>query len=559
MLLLSRARFTVLVSLVALACGPTGSSDTGDGAPPGPVTPEPWEPPPPGFAETPGGGEPSPQDPPPSQPPGPGPETPEPGPVADPGPPAGPLDQCHLTVTGALGQADGPIVYTGGAVEISATHHAQDRCLTSFGLVLRRQGKCPLTLLFEAVNGAWQLKSATLRSDPECGEGWGSGKTYVGVAGTLDGTLLGSPTLVAQGTAAQSCTVLPERIDLAGTFQAQAGGVTLTLTLTGLSLDGYLLTEAVPSGGCGASPEACSALECGVDPVFGVNCGSCQSGMFCLAGGCVEGSPAQEACARFNQDRAQMFEGQWSGNVVACSASSMSDNWQEAALLSVNLYRWFAGLPPLVLQPSWYGSEQQCALMIHANKALSHNPPSWWSCYSGSGADAAGSSNIATMPAVKAVDLYMIDPGNESTLGHRRWILSNWLSATAFGSTSSYSCMRTQSGGGVGTNPWTAWPPPGYYPLDWNDLSWTALEETGWSLQSDDINLSQANVTVTEGGQNRPMWVSSLYGGYGSQYAIKMMPQGWALQPNRTYTVKVTGTSPPISYQFTTLDCSSLP
>ena len=239
----------------------------------------------------------------------------------------------------------------------------------------------------------------------------------------------------------------------------------------------------------------------------------------------------------------------------------MSDEWQEDALLNVNLYRWFADLPPLTLNPSLYAGQQKCALIMDANNSLSHNPSFAWSCYSSLGADHAGSSNIATLPAVVAGDLYMIDPGNETTMGHRRWILSNWLEQTAFGSTSDYSCMATRSaGGGGGANkPWVSWPPAGFYPMDWADMGWTNMDKTGWTIQSDSINLNSAQVTVTENGATRAMTVSTLKSGYGSKYAIKMLQSGWKLKANTTYQVLVTGISPQIQYEVHTVDCSSIP
>ncbi|HMR74548.1 MAG TPA: hypothetical protein PKD61_05540, partial [Polyangiaceae bacterium] len=196
------------------------------------------------------------------------------------------------------------------------------------------------------------------------------------------------------------------------------------------------------------------------------------------------------------------------------------------------------------------------ALMMDANKKLSHTPPTSWTCYSASGAGAAGKSNIATTPGVKAVDLYMADPGNATTMGHRRWILNNKLGPIGLGSTSGYSCMHVIGGSGSGGNTWTAFPPPGPVPVKLFTAAYASVDSTGWTIQSETINLGSAQVTITEGGQNRPVTVATLQSGYGSKYAIAIRPQGWTSQAGKTYSVAVTGISPGINYDVQVVACN---
>ncbi len=193
--------------------------------------------------------------------------------------------------------------------------------------------------------------------------------------------------------------------------------------------------------------------------------------------------------------------------------------------------------------------------MMDANNQLSHSPPQSWTCYTSDGAQAAGNSNIATTRGVAAVDLYMVDPGNPGTMGHRRWILSNGLGPIGLGSTTSYSCMWVIGGSGGGNNPWTAWPPPGPFPIGAVSPSWSSIDDTGWTVQSDSISLNGAQVTITDGGNNRPVTVSNLAGGYGSSSAISMIPQGWNTTVGHTYDVSITGISSPISYQVEVVAC----
>jgi uncharacterized protein YkwD len=270
----------------------------------------------------------------------------------------------------------------------------------------------------------------------------------------------------------------------------------------------------------------------------------------------LEPDEVEQMCNRWTSDRADMSEGSWSGSVAACDPGDISADGRTNALRLLNLHRWMVGLPEVTTDAGRNASTQACALMMHANGTLSHDPPTNWICYSGDGASAAGSSNISTGPGVMSVDLYMVDPGNPTTMGHRRWILSNALGPVGLGSTSDYSCMWVIGGAGAGSNPWTAWPPPGPFPIEAvNPLGFSSLDETGWTIQSDDIDLSGAQVTITVAGDPRPMNVTVLAPGYGSSTAISMIPQGWATQPDTTYHVLVEGVAAAIEYDVQVVDC----
>ncbi|MCO4746358.1 MAG: CAP domain-containing protein [Proteobacteria bacterium] len=264
----------------------------------------------------------------------------------------------------------------------------------------------------------------------------------------------------------------------------------------------------------------------------------------------------RDVCTRWTTDRAALTEGSWSGSVNSCNAGDISADGRESALRLVNLYRWLADLPPVTTSATKNTAAQDCALMMHANDDLSHNPPTNWSCYTDSGATAAGRSNISSGPGTMSVDMYMIDPGNSSTLGHRRWILSNSAGPIGLGSTSESSCMHVLSGSGNAGAQWTAWPPPGGVPLEAftpGTIFWSGLDETGWSVQSDSIDLTNASVTVTRDGQALSVNTSTLQQGYGSATAIAIRPQGWATQAGR-YTVSVDAAQS-FSYDVDVVDC----
>jgi len=273
------------------------------------------------------------------------------------------------------------------------------------------------------------------------------------------------------------------------------------------------------------------------------------------AGGGSDGGAAV-ACKTWQSARADLSEGAWSSNPALCQPGDMLGAGRSNTLKIVNLYRAMAGLPAVKLTDEWNPALQACATMMHANKALSHTPPANWACYQAAGAAAAGKSNLSTTPAVLSIDLYVVDPGNESTFGHRRWLLSNSLGPIGVGSTSGYSCLQVIGGTGKAGKAWTAWPPPGDVPLAaFHALSWVALDATGWTIQSDTVNLNAAVVTIADNGELRPIQVNALAPNYGSQWAISMVPKGWAAKAGATYHVDVKGIASPFAYDVHVVGC----
>jgi uncharacterized protein YkwD len=266
--------------------------------------------------------------------------------------------------------------------------------------------------------------------------------------------------------------------------------------------------------------------------------------------------PPPTACERWAEDRATFTEGTWTGDVSSCDAGTISDDAKASTLASVNLYRWLSGLPEVVDDPERNDIAQACSLMMQANQTIDHFPSQSWDCYTQDGADGAGTSNLATTASVVAVDLYMADPGNETTLGHRRWILSNSLGPIGVGGAAAYSCLLVLGGSGNAGRTWTAWPPPGDVPLEAFGVGWASIDTTGWSIQSDSLSLGAAEVRVTRDGEDLPVAVEQLEPGYGSNDAIKLTPDGWTTEPG-TYTVEVEGAGEDIAYDVNVQDCAA--
>jgi uncharacterized protein YkwD len=267
------------------------------------------------------------------------------------------------------------------------------------------------------------------------------------------------------------------------------------------------------------------------------------------------GGDPNDVCLRWKADRANLSEGAWSGSVQSCSAGDVASPARENALRVTNLYRWLAGLPDVALDSASSAAAQQCALMMDANKQLSHNPPGSWKCFSSAGAQIAGKGNLSPTPVVKSIDLYMIDPGNPTTMGHRRWILSNSLGPVGFGSTAAYSCMPVIGGTGKANKPFAAWPPPGKVPIQAWSVSFQTLDQTGWTVQSDKIGLKNAKVKVTDAGEDKPVDTVELLPNYGAASALRFNPKGWKATAGKSYHVAVVGASQPIEYDVVVIDC----
>jgi hypothetical protein len=380
----------------------------------------------------------------------------------------------------------------------------------------------------------------------------GSGGRTTGAAGSAVGTGgRGGAASAGRGGAATAGSGGAASAGRGGAASAGSGGAA-TAGRGGAASAGRGGAATAGSGGAGSG----GAAAAGHGGAAGTATGGVPSTGEGGAGGGAGGAIGADVCARWKADRANLSEGTWTGAVASCTAGDMAPEARENVLRLVNLYRWLADLPPVTLDATRNQKDQACALMMRANNMLSHDPPSTWTCYSDDGADAAGNSNISSGQAVSSVDLYMIDPGNDTTIGHRRWILSNSLGPIGVGGTDKSSCMWTLGGIGKAGKPWMAWPAAGTIPLQAIAGSrGQTVDSTGWTVQSDNINLANAEVTVTVDGAAQPVTVTQLGANYGSRYAIRFNPMGWTTTAGKTYNVSITGTSTAISYAVQVVSC----
>ena len=200
----------------------------------------------------------------------------------------------------------------------------------------------------------------------------------------------------------------------------------------------------------------------------------------------------------------------WTGNLSSCSAGTLSAAHRSAAFERVNWYRAMAGVQDGVVEDSTFSSAaQQAALMMAANNALSHNPPSTWKCFTTAGQTGASKSNLYLgLSGVGAVDGWVRDPGDANTaVGHRGWILEPNQNRMGFGSVpaapgaaalyvidDSPPTLPTRETGGF-----VSWPPRGYVPAP------TVYPR--WSLHRAGADFTSAAVSVTVDGVSVPVTV----------------------------------------------------
>ncbi|HTQ02287.1 MAG TPA: hypothetical protein VMI54_00470 [Polyangiaceae bacterium] len=397
------------------------------------------------------------------------------------------------------------------------------------------------------------LAACSSKDDGALGVGGGAAAGSAGAAAGAGGSAPSSGGAPGSGTGG---TGAPAGGGTAGSGETPASGGAPTAGGGGTSGSGF-------GGGARGGAPGGAGRGSGTAGLGSGNAGTAGSGG---APGGSAGAPDTSdhsptaTCARWNADRADMGEGTWSGSVDTCDPGDISADGRANALKIVNLYRWLADLPTVTTSDDRNAEAQACALIMQANGMLSHDPPTDWKCWTQTGHDGASQSNISSGPGVSSIDLYMVDGGNEDTLGHRRWVMSNSLGPIGLGSTGAMgaSCMQNLTGTGMAGKAWQAWPPPGAFPIQAVKPGrfGGSLDSTGWSIQSDKIKLDAATVTVTSGGSSLPVTLTMLPGGYGSNYALSIVPSGWQTTAGQTYSVSVAGTSTPISYDVNVVDCA---
>lgn len=217
----------------------------------------------------------------------------------------------------------------------------------------------------------------------------------------------------------------------------------------------------------------------------------------------------------------------WTGSVGTCTAGSGSTLSETRTLQRINYFRKLVGLQDNITfdQTSYRAGCQATSLIMDAQNALSHFPPNTWSCWTQTGYDYAGLTNIALgIFASSAITGYIQDngSGNEPT-GHRRWVF--YSRASVFGTGSTYdnggaNALRVHdvplNNSPVLPN-FIAYPSEGYFPR--------SLMFTRWSFGIPSADFSSATVSVTnEAGSAIAITQHAYVTGYGDNTITWEMP-----------------------------------
>jgi MYXO-CTERM domain-containing protein len=281
-------------------------------------------------------------------------------------------------------------------------------------------------------------------------------------------------------------------------------------------------------------------------------------GLFAALGTAHAQNTVAAVCQRWVCDRADMTEGTSTADIASCTVGDLTGEGRPNSLKAVNLYRFLTGMPVVTEDPGFDSMAQACSIIQAAN-GLSHTPTTTDTCYTTAGASASNMSSICDAASVGCIDLYMNDSGN-SGFGHRTWIFSNLLGPVGFGQTGSggrtmtASCFYQTGGMGRAAIPFVPWPASGPVPLA--AITATKVDSSGWSVQSDTINLTTATATVMDGTTSLPVTVTPNLPRFGAKYAMEILPNGWTSQAGHSYAVAVGGTTPPISYTVQVADCT---
>jgi uncharacterized protein YkwD len=186
----------------------------------------------------------------------------------------------------------------------------------------------------------------------------------------------------------------------------------------------------------------------------------------------------------------------YTGNESRCIAGGVSGASLTATRNAINFVRSLSGLAPVSFNSALNSRSQQTALMMSANKALSHAPSRSWRCYTSTGAANAGRSNLALaypkITSAGVVGLYMQDPGGSNYgVGHRRWLLNPFATSMGSGSTNVANAI-TVIGPSSSARPnpaFVSWPSAGYFP--------NTIEPSGrWSISAGNRGVSFTKSTV---------------------------------------------------------------
>ncbi|MFO0558880.1 MAG: CAP domain-containing protein [Polyangiales bacterium] len=349
------------------------------------------------------------------------------------------------------------------------------------------------------------------------------------------------------------------------------------------AIDGQAMRDAAVVMDTGVIVDSGAPVDTGVGPLCDPPCGAnaycaatgcqCAPGFERMGASCVAGSngtdPAThteaEVCRRWREGHVENAGTKYAPGPAMCDPGSMPRDAIDDTLVRINMFRWMVGLGPVSDDSSANATAQACSVLEHRagwpgpSNPDPHHPAMTVACYSAQGAAGAGSSNISwgTGSAAEAIDNFMTDNGNESTLGHRRWIMNPPLGPVGIGFYGDASCLGVfgMSGGGMALD-FHSYPPPGPIP--------DAIANGYWSFTGHRVSPTAATtVTMTRvpDGMSATLRRLNLIGGFGGGTTIGWRVESPRLSAGETWRVSLSavrdamGVERPLEYSVRVVSC----
>ena len=192
-----------------------------------------------------------------------------------------------------------------------------------------------------------------------------------------------------------------------------------------------------------------------------------------------------------------------------------------------------AGMPAnIVLDPIDNAGAQQTAVMISANHTLNHNPPTNFICYTDTGHHFKRGNQAEGVNGPEAITDYVWDfGGNNSEVGHRRWILFPPTAVMGTGDVPPSGSDNTNAAANstwvfdssinnprpATRQPYVAWPPEGFVPYQ--------VVFPYWSFALSNADVSLASVTIRSNGVPVPLIIQPQTNGFGENTLV-WVPMG---------------------------------
>lgn len=250
-------------------------------------------------------------------------------------------------------------------------------------------------------------------------------------------------------------------------------------------------------------------------------------------------------------------------DVENCVPGVVSEETKRNFLAAVNEIRALHNLSPVIYDYSADNEMQKTALVMAANKTISHFVGENWSCYTPetlTGAKAANLSIIGkpvnSLNPIEHLASWM-DENNSPDLGHRRWILNPFLKKIALGITENKSGGVTLSSSAIkvvyeddfqlisdsnSTNGFVAYP-YGKYPKQYFNsnsfLSFSVFNSPYSFWDNKKVDYSNATILVTDSLNNPQVTKDIAFDNKGYGLANNLQFKIENIKENTTYKVYV--------------------